>query len=58
MSEGMLGQPVVAVLLDESGQRAVGKRRPVTFFGRAGGLVPSVEDVMDEIKKLIPETKR
>ena len=46
-----LGQMLVDIKL------AVGGRRPIEFYGRAGGLVPSVEDVMGELEKLIAQTK-
>ncbi|MBQ3708177.1 MAG: 3-methyl-2-oxobutanoate dehydrogenase subunit VorB [Clostridia bacterium] len=31
---------------------AVGGKRPVHFFGRTGGIIPSVEEVAEEIRKL------
>lgn len=31
---------------------ATGCRRPVSFFGRTGGMLPTAEDVLDEIRKI------
>ena len=31
---------------------AVNGKRPVHFFGRTGGIIPSVDEVYAEIKKL------
>jgi 2-oxoglutarate/2-oxoacid ferredoxin oxidoreductase subunit alpha len=32
-------------------------RKPIHFFGRQGGIVPSPEEVIDEIRKLLPKKK-
>jgi len=37
----------------EDVERAVKATRPVHFFGRTGGIVPSPEEVADEIRKLV-----
>ena len=31
---------------------AIDCRRPVSFFGRTGGMLPTADDVLEEIKKL------
>ena len=50
--EMSLGQMVEDVKL------AVAGKTPVTFFGRAGGGVPTVEQVLEHIKQLwIPSKK-
>ncbi len=33
-------------------QLAVGGQSPVLFYGRMGGGVPTVEEVLDQVKKL------
>jgi len=37
----------------EDVQLAVKAKKPVSFFGRAGGIVPSVEEVTNELKRLV-----
>ncbi len=37
----------------EDVERAVAERKPVKFFGRTGGIVPSPEEVTEEIRKLL-----
>jgi 2-oxoglutarate ferredoxin oxidoreductase subunit alpha len=32
---------------------AVAERKPIAFYGRQGGIVPSPEEVMDEVRKLL-----
>ena len=44
-----LGQMLIDVKLAAEGAR------PISFFGRAGGFVPSVEEVMDRLKELRKE---
>lgn len=39
----------------EDVERAVQGKKPVHFFGRAGGVVPTTEEVTDKIKKLASE---
>ncbi len=41
----------------EDVDRAVRGQKQVSFFGRTGGIVPSPEDVVEEIKKLIDKRK-
>ena len=45
---GMTGGQMV-----EDVRRAVEGRRPVDFWGRAGGVVPSVEEIVTEVRRLI-----
>ncbi len=44
-----LGQMLIDIKL------AVEGKRPIEFYGRAGGLVPSVEEVMAELEGLCPK---
>jgi len=37
----------------EDVQLAVGSNKPVAFYGRVGGNVPSVEEVLEQIEKQI-----
>jgi 2-oxoglutarate ferredoxin oxidoreductase subunit alpha len=37
----------------EDVERIVGERKPVKFFGRTGGVVPSPEEVIDQVLKLV-----
>ncbi|MBK7143284.1 MAG: 3-methyl-2-oxobutanoate dehydrogenase subunit VorB [bacterium] len=37
----------------EDVERVVARQRPVKFFGRTGGIVPSPEEVIDQIKQLL-----
>jgi 2-oxoglutarate ferredoxin oxidoreductase subunit alpha len=41
----------------EDVERVVARRRPVKFFGRTGGIVPSPEEVIDQIKQLLAQGK-
>ena len=41
----------------EDVQRVVGERKPVKFFGRTGGIVPSPEEVIEQIKQLLGKGK-
>lgn len=41
----------------EDVERAVAEKKPVQFYGRTGGIVPSPEEVMDEIRKLLGPAK-
>jgi hypothetical protein len=34
-------------------QLAVGKRMPIDFYGSTGGLIPSVEKVIEEVHRSI-----
>jgi 2-oxoglutarate ferredoxin oxidoreductase subunit alpha len=36
---------------------AVGRRRPIGFFGRVGGCVMTVEEVVQEAKKVLEEVQ-
>jgi hypothetical protein len=40
----------------EDVERIVGREKPVNFFGRCGGIVPSPDEVINEVKRLIAET--
>lgn len=46
----------------EDVERAAQGRKPISFFGRTGGIVPSPEDVVDQVRKLVdkrkPKTKK
>ena len=46
----------------EDVERAVLGKKPISFYGRTGGIVPSPEEVIDQVKKLIdkrkPKTKK
>jgi 2-oxoglutarate ferredoxin oxidoreductase subunit alpha len=46
VSELSTGQMLEDVMLVNNG------RRPVSFYGRTGGMTPTVEDVVEEIKKI------
>ena len=35
----------------EDVQLAVGSNKPVAFYGRVGGNVPSVEEILEQIEK-------
>jgi 2-oxoglutarate ferredoxin oxidoreductase subunit alpha len=37
----------------EDVERVVGRDKPVSFFGRCGGIVPSPEEVVAEVKRLV-----
>jgi pyruvate/2-oxoacid:ferredoxin oxidoreductase alpha subunit len=37
----------------EDVQLAVGSNKPVAFYGRVGGNVPSVEEILEQIEKQI-----
>ncbi|PWB72343.1 3-methyl-2-oxobutanoate dehydrogenase subunit beta [candidate division GN15 bacterium] len=37
----------------EDVERAVAERKPLAFFGRTGGIVPSPEEVIEQIRKLL-----
>ncbi len=37
----------------EDVERVVARQKPVKFFGRTGGIVPSPEEVIDQIKQLL-----
>ncbi|MFH1263090.1 MAG: 3-methyl-2-oxobutanoate dehydrogenase subunit VorB [Pseudomonadota bacterium] len=39
----------------EDVERAVKGKKPVSFFGRCGGIVPSTEEVTTELKRLLSE---
>lgn len=41
----------------EDVERVVARQRPVKFFGRTGGIVPSPEEVIDQIKQLLAVSK-
>jgi 2-oxoglutarate ferredoxin oxidoreductase subunit alpha len=57
-------QPVANILtvemsmgqMVEDVERIVGREKPVNFFGRCGGIVPSPDEVINEVKRLIAET--
>lgn len=36
---------------------SVGRRKPVHFFGRAGGIIPEPTEVVEAVKKLLDEVK-
>lgn len=36
---------------------SVGRRKPVHFFGRAGGIIPEPTEIVDAVKKLLSEVK-
>lgn len=36
----------------EDVQLVVGRRKPVSFYGRTGGIIPTPEEVLEQIKKL------
>ncbi len=42
----------------EDVERIVGRDKPVKFFGRTGGIVPSPEEVMEQIRLVVNQTKR
>lgn len=42
----------------EDVERIVGRDKPVRFFGRTGGIVPSPEEVMEQIRQVVSQTKR
>jgi 2-oxoglutarate ferredoxin oxidoreductase subunit alpha len=37
----------------EDVERIIGREKPVSFFGRCGGIVPSPEEVVNEVKRLL-----
>ncbi len=37
----------------EDVERVIGREKPVDFFGRCGGIVPSPEEVVAEVKRLV-----
>ena len=37
----------------EDVERVVARQRPVKFFGRTGGIVPSPEEVIQQIKQIL-----
>lgn len=41
----------------EDVEKAILGRKPVSFYGRTGGIVPAPEEVMEQIKKLINQKK-
>ncbi len=40
----------------EDVERVVGREKPVSFFGRCGGIVPSPEEVVAEVKRLVADS--
>jgi 2-oxoglutarate ferredoxin oxidoreductase subunit alpha len=42
----------------EDVERAAGRAKPVKFFGRTGGIVPSPEEVVDRMSEVVKEAKR
>ncbi len=46
----------------EDVERAVLGKKPISFYGRTGGIVPSPEEVVEQVKKLVdkrkPKTKK
>ena len=36
---------------------AVEGRKPISYLGRAGGMMPTVEDMVDAARKVIKEVK-
>ncbi len=46
-----------AAQMYEDVERSVLGKKPMTFFGRTGGIVPSPEDVIEQAKKLIDKRK-
>jgi len=42
----------------EDVERIVGREKPVSFFGRCGGIVPSPEEVVAEVKRLVGGSKQ
>ncbi len=41
----------------EDVERAVLGQKPISFFGRTGGIVPSPEEVVEQVKKLVDKRK-
>jgi 2-oxoglutarate ferredoxin oxidoreductase subunit alpha len=39
----------------EDVERIVGRDKKVGFFGRTGGIVPSPEEVVEQIRKVVAE---
>ena len=34
-------------------ERIVGKRKPVNFYGRSGGVVPTPEEILGKVKEIV-----